>query len=315
LITNAPVLNLAVLANPRAGVLPARQWKRIGMMAMSLVLFSIAPLARASTVFSTLAAAGPGNFAVLGLQNTFVNLSLVTINGNAGVSAGGTLDIMAPSVINGNVFKDPLATVTGPGSIHGSIFSPGMSGLDAAVTSASSQAAALAPNLAFSGITSATTVTGNGGTTVVDVNGNISLNNANLNLSGGPNDFFIINVTGSLSLVGTAFLGVTGTPLNHVLYNFTGSGITLNTHVGDVLNGIILVDHGGSSSLDGSFNGEIIYGGKSVSLLSGALVTETAAPSVPEPSTLLLMASGFTLLCIGLFRRKSSVSLKALRTR
>ncbi len=120
---------------------------------------------------------------------------------------------MAPSTINGNVFEDAAATVTGPGTINGSTTIQSMLALDTDATTASSDAAALVANQTFSSITSATTITGNGGTTVVGVTGNINMNNANLILSGGANDYFVINIGGNLALVGTASLNVVGTPL------------------------------------------------------------------------------------------------------
>jgi len=263
-----------------------------------------APSARATTVFATLDGAGPGSFAVLGLDNTSVILSNVVVNGTVGISADGTLTIMAPSTVNGDVYEDPQATVTGPGHVTGSTITQSMGALVTHATDASSQAALLAPDQTFSSVTATTTITGNGGTTVIHISGDINLNNANLNLNGGASDYFIVNVGGNLSLVGTASLNVTGTPVSHVLFNFTKVACTLNTHVGDVLNGIILADNCGVSNLDGTFNGEIIYGGNSVSLLSGALVNQAAVTATPEPSSLLLFGSGCALLGAGLVRRQ-----------
>jgi len=48
--------------------------------------------------------AGPGTYAVLGLANGTINLSLVTVNGNVGIAAGGSIINMAPSKIVGNVY-------------------------------------------------------------------------------------------------------------------------------------------------------------------------------------------------------------------
>lgn len=69
--------------------------------------------------------------------------------------------------------------------------------------------------------------------------------------------------------------GVTG---NHVLYNFTGSGATLSTHVGNVIIGTLLAAHD-SFNLDGAFVGEIIGGGNSISLLSDATVSGSGVVS------------------------------------
>ena len=105
-------------------------------------------------------------------------------------------------------------------------------------------------------------------------------------LSGGPDDVFIVNVTGTLTLGGSTKLGVAGGVTgNHVLYNFTGkAGLTITTHVDNVVVGTLLAPTY-SFSLDGAFVGEIIGGGKTISLKSGsdvygsALVANTATVS------------------------------------
>jgi hypothetical protein len=125
---------------------------------------------------------------------------------------------------------------------------------------------------------------------VIKVNGNIDLNNANLTLSGPSNASFIIDVSGNLTLVGTASLLTSGVSDRNALYNFTGSNASINTHVGDVVNGVLLAD--GSSSqmtLDGTFNGELI--GNDITLMSGAVVN-SPPPIVPEAKSFVLLGTG-----------------------
>ncbi len=111
---------------------------------------------------------------------------------------------------------------------------------------------------------------------MVDVTGDINLNNANLTISGDADSYFIINVGGNLQLVGSASLVTTGgVPVNHILYNFESSNASLNTHVGDAMNGIFLaVGTGSSMNLDGTITGDLIGGGN-MTLMSGAIVTST----------------------------------------
>ena len=54
-------------------------------------------------------------------------------------------------------------------------------------------------------------------------------------------DFFVVNVTGSVSLLGKTTLGLGGgVTADHVLYNFTGAGGSITTKVNNVLNGTLL---------------------------------------------------------------------------
>jgi hypothetical protein len=271
-------------------------------------LFAGGPVARADS-FSDLATAGagPSNYAVLGLGGGQVNLSLVTVNGNVGIGAGGTIVNMAPSVINGNVFESTAGQYSGPGTLTGtqtisaSLLAANVAGAFTAASDAASAVAVPAQTFSFSSITAATTITGGPGLNVVNITGNISLNNANLTLSGPSNAFFIINVGGNLSLVGTASLLTSVVPVSNILYNFTDlSGDTITTNIGDRVNGILLDAHSGSSmTLDGSFNGELI--GNNITLMSGAVVNQPSP--TPEPSSLALLATGLFGL-VGFARRR-----------
>src|SRR5262249_52293114 len=135
----------------------------------------------------------------------------------------------------------------------------------------------LTADLTFGSITTATTVTASptsraDGVTVVQINGGITLSNASLILSGSSSDVFLVNVTGSPSFTRTrGLLPGGGVTTNHVLYNFTGNTGTIKSHVGNVFYGTLLAPKY-SMSLDGLFVGELIAGGSSIVLLSGAKV-------------------------------------------
>ena len=105
-------------------------------------------------------------------------------------------------------------------------------------------------------------------------------------LSGSASDIFIINISGSATLTGTEAFALTGgVSTENVLCNFTGSSGSLMTHIGDVINGIILAPNY-NLTLDGAFNGEIIGGGagNTTTLMSGAVVNGHRPNLYPNPA-------------------------------
>jgi hypothetical protein len=213
--------------------------------------------------------------------------SLVTINGRVGVSNGGTLTVMGPSVINGNVDVGIGATLTGPGRINGTI----TQGLDLSapqsqVFSASTFFSGLPADQTFSTLNSAQSFTAAPGTTrVVNVTNGLNLNNENISFSGGGD--LVLNVGGPFNLVGSASI-LTSDP-SHVFINYTGtSGV--QTHVGDIIDGFLFIPNAtGTSNLDGTFLGGLYAGNGRVSLMSNATLTGVT-PVIPEGSTALLLA-------------------------
>ncbi len=252
----------------------------------------------AASGFVTLGTAS--NYSVLGLINTAITNSAVTITGNEGVSQGGSLSNMASSSITGNVYEYASGQYSGPGILGGSVITNAslLAQNDTDALNASTAAAGLSATQTFGNITAATTVNGNGGLNVIDINGNINLNNASLTLSGSASDVFIVNVTGNATFGGTGGLMLgSGVTVNHVLYNFTGTvggpAGTITSHVGNVFYGTLLAPHE-SFNLDGSFVGEIIGGGSAgIQLLSNATVNANVM-SLPNglSNTATVTASG-----------------------
>lgn len=231
-------------------------------------------------------------FTVLGLPGTHINNSLVTITGNEGIAADGTLTNMAPSTVTGNVYQAAAGQYSGPGSIGGSLLTDptflAQAVADALI--ASSAAKGLSPTQTLSTVSTPLTLTGNGGVNVIDITGDLK---NSLTLTGSAADYFIVNVSGTLTFGGNAALALAGgVTADHVLYNFTGAGGgTITSHVGNTFYGTLLApDY--SFNLDGSFHGRIIGGGSgdALAMLSGATVANTNTTVVPEPSAAVLAA-------------------------
>jgi hypothetical protein len=218
--------------------------------------------------FAVFALNGPGS----GGKQT-VNFSLDTVNGDVGVASGATVTNQAPSTVNGNVLVDSGGSFSGPGKVNGSVLTgQDLSSARTDAINASAAAAGLSHDFTFGNITSNQTVTGVSGLNVVDVNGDISLNNASLTLTGPGDAFFVVNVTGSINLVGSGGIQVGGAvPSSQLLVNLTGSGANLiQTHVGNVIQGTLLGPNAGGS-LDGAFGSVLL--GRNFTLLSGVQVT------------------------------------------
>jgi choice-of-anchor A domain-containing protein len=213
---------------------------------------------------------GAGNYALLGLENTTIFNSLVTIEGNEGVSKGGSIRATS-SVITGNVYEYQSGQLSGSVTVKGSVIvAPAtLTANDAEAVKASNEAAALPATQTFGSITSNTTIVGTSGLNVIKINGNIS---ASITLSGTASSVFVVNVTGNYSYWSTANLSLAGgVTANHVLYNFIGASGTVETRPGVTVNGTLLGVHY-KFDIAGTFNGEIIGGNRVVEVVSGAMV-------------------------------------------
>lgn len=238
-----------------------------------------------------------------------INVSNYTVNGNVFANAGpGSPDInnAAPSTINGNVFLETGATYGGPGALNGStstLSAAAVTAIRTDLTNFLTNVTTSPVNQTITGdVTTATTITRSGPTTVVDITGGINLNNNNLTFSGNPGDQFYVIVSGDLALTGTASI-ISGVGNGNVFFIVEGTGTAINTHVGDVMDGVYITT-AGIITLDGTQFGEIIQAdpGGTMNLLSqGTLNGPTA---VPIPPSALLLGSGLLGLVGLCWRRK-----------
>lgn len=238
----------------------------------------------------------------------FVDLGSTKLGWNSGPIAGSVLfgqglNVQLSGGNNGGLTNGGVLYYDNTTTISGALQNPVTEALVptsstlAALTSAqnvSSYASSLTATQTFGSITSATTITGNGGLNVIDVS---NIHNAPLTLNGSANDYFIINVSGEMQ-TNQAMTLEGGVLASHVLFNLTGTGTVLQTSGGDQLYGTFLATDGGQfqfSELD--LDGALIDTDGNVQFVSGSeigTVDPFTVPSpVPEPSTL-------SLLCLAL---------------
>jgi hypothetical protein len=273
--------------------------KIVTLCIVTLLLAGASANAALVDILGTLGAAS--KYTVLSLSGTFQNDSLVTINGDVGVGPNGSVNVAAPSVINGTLFKDPTASFSGSGKISGGVVTTSLGQAVNDAINASNIFAGLSPTQMLSSISSAITITGNGGNNVITLSGGINLGGSNnLTLSGNANDRFIFNISGGLEMNGSAAVVLTGGVLpQNVVFNFIGAGPALMTHVGNMVVGVVLAPQR-DITFHGAF-GEIIGGGSTLTLMSGATVTGFNVPEV-TPSSVIF---GFIGLVVAFGSRRT----------
>ena len=222
------------------------------------------------------------NFAQLGNQ---LNNGNDTINGNSGVSEGGLSTLASLSTINGNVYVGNGATFSNSGHVTGSTFTgQDLTTEQNTVFSASEGLDALTPDQIVSSLQTGS-LSFNvpaGQVYVVDLNGGLSLNSANITLTG--TGLLVLNILGSFNLGGTA--SILGNASN-IFINYLGSN-TGNSSQHDVIDGQVFIPNA-SANLGGTWNGGIFSGNQTITMLNAATIN---AVPIPEPGTMALAATG-----------------------
>lgn len=284
------------------------------------------PLCSASgIVVQNLGAAGPGNWGILIGPNTtdFAMNGAGTSNGNVGDDGAfsNTVQLNGSSgykSINGNLYLASGDSVNDPAQVIGSIYSNFASlnpDWQAAVSASEAFEAMVATQTVSGGMVSGTTtIHSTGGINVIDISSLNLGNGQKLTLNGAVGDQFIINVSGKFVLNSGQIVLTGGLTQDDVVFNVTASGNAVQTSGGlnneSIINGILLAINSGIAMSPGLINGELIAGGHTVHLVSGASVNQVDRDvGVPEPSTYLLLGTGLLALgCIG--RKRAAASFR-----
>lgn len=276
-----------------------------------MVLVSLAGQARAD-MFSgvTLGQAGSLNMGIFVTGATQINASNSStyFNTNMGLASGASTNFSGNGTLAGTLYKDPGATVQGNISsqfnVNGGITSQSLAQAVSDAQAAASAAMALSANQTYGSVGgSALTISATGAlnsqgghNTVVDMS-SISITNPsnNLTFTGGANDYYIVNVTGTISVTNGSILA-SGVPISHILFNVEGTGNSVSLSNGaSVLDGTFLAPNANQKITlsPGTVNGGII--GYQIQTSSGPTVNGQlySAPSaVPVPPSILLLAPG-----------------------
>lgn len=207
---------------------------------------------------------GPAaGFALLGLQNSLIQLSgsnPQNIQGNVGIGVDGQIEVDGHGNYPGTLYADPSANLQiqhGVG-FDGGIVTQSMTAIQNAVATEESYVASLTPTQTFNQINQATTIYGNGGLNVIQVNGGINLSWRDLTIQGGTNDSFFFQINGSVAL-DNANINLNGIAANQVLFYVMGSGNQMNFGSSNT-EGIFLVD-GNIQVTGGTHTSEFVAGG------------------------------------------------------
>lgn len=215
---------------------------------------------------------------VFGFDNTDINLSNATVTGNVGVTTGGSLEVMSPSTVNGNVYLEPGVPLRLDGHVTGTIdHNADLSQEAADVRNLINNFTSLPPDQTYATWDSSRTITCSGSQTVIQV-GSVNLSSGD-HITFSGNCTFIINVTGSFQMGGDATIGASGDQ-SRAYINLLGTG-TAMTHVGNFIYGTVLTLNR-DITFHGMF-GKIFSGGDRVTLMSGARLVDTCTMT-PTPS-------------------------------
>lgn len=211
-------------------------------------------------------------------------------------SGGGNGQVIGTIITDGSVPQRAFSGLqTPPGAGQFNPVTPScVSDAVASAATVSAYAAGLSANQTFTNTTTATTFdrTIGSGVYVIDVN---KIQNADLTLKGGADDFFEVNVSQNFRT--NQQITLDGVAASNVLFNFTASsGNVLQTSGGNELSGTFLATNGGNlqvSELD--LTGSLINTAGLIEFVSVSHLTEAAPVPVPKPSIWVMLWAGVGL--------------------
>jgi len=292
----------------------------VGLFALAVV-FTAVIAANATPIIM----GDPANFVVLyeGLGGNTLNTNNTNISGNIGIGNTGQFAASggctpSPCVINGNI--EFAGTVHESSS--GTLITGTVTGGNANVATDLTNLNALSSTLGGETGTPLTINLNNLQTqTVSESSGNLVngdrifsvssfnfTNGAILTIAGdGTGDPVVFSFTSSPSFGGA--INLTGLTSDQVLFNVTASnGLTINTN-GATESGDFLDPNGAIQANHSVVNGRIFGGDSSnMQLVSGLTLNAPPPSTVPEPSSMVLFATGLVGLFGGVLRRKRRIT-------
>lgn len=266
-----------------------------------------------------------------------ISKSTTVVTGNLGVVTNGNFSFSGGGTVNGTLYAGYGASITDSGgsTITGGIVQPTTSGgtslANQAATDALSAAnyyGGLSANLTLSTLTGTTnsgapvgsgqlqvtsnsgssteTISSTGGLQVIDITGNLYVQNSTLVLSGNSSSTYVFNIDGEFDLSRTT-MQLQGISADQVLFNLIGTGAKVVTSGDSGTDGIFLAANGSIDIQGGTHDSDFIAG-NSLTFESGVSITSAttalAVQPVPELST-TLMALGAGVLFLALAGLKS----------
>jgi hypothetical protein len=275
----------------------------VTFLAVAGALYFVSPRLSAVTP-AGLDLGSDNNFAFIDLGNSTLGWNSGPIAGNVLLGLGVHANLSGGN--NGGLTNGGILFHDASAVISGSLQNPVTQQLVA--DSVTQQAATIAQNVSnfasslgatqtFTTISGTSTITGNGGLNVIDVN---DITNAKLTLSGGPNDFFLFNV--SDAVMTNQPMTLSGVSPDQILFNLTGNGTVavFQTSGGDKSFGTYLATNGGKFQFSNlNLVGRLINIGGDVQFVSGSMI-----PAVPEPGTFALLGVGAMALLGRVYQAK-----------